>query len=339
MTTTRERVVENLNASLHRIMEADAGVFVLGEDILDPYGGAFKVTRGLATRFPSRVFTTPISESGLVGVAGGLALGGSKAIAEVMFGDFVALAFDQLLNFISKSATMYGRRLPMHFVLRCPTGGQRGYGATHSQCLQKHFIGIPNLSLYETTPFGDHHALLERLVNLGSPSILFEDKALYAERMIAPGPIDDLLELRAIGPEKDSYLVSSPHFRKPNVLMICHGGMSTRCMTAIRELFLQHEIECRLLVPSRLYPVDLTGEMTDLIRHSDFVVVAEESVAGGTWGSELSTHIHDIAWKTLKRPVMNLCSRPAAIPSALHLERKVLLQSKDIVAAVVAAVG
>ena len=84
-------VLESLNQSLHRLMETDERVVVLGEDLLDPYGGTFKVTRGLSSRFPDRVFTTPISEAAIVGVASGLALRGLRPIAEIMFGDFLFL--------------------------------------------------------------------------------------------------------------------------------------------------------------------------------------------------------------------------------------------------------
>ena len=89
------------------------------------------------------MLSTPISESGITGVACGLALCGDTAIVEIMFGDFVALAFDQIINFLTKSVTMYGEHTPMRVVIRCPIGGGRGYGPTHSQSLLKHFIGIP----------------------------------------------------------------------------------------------------------------------------------------------------------------------------------------------------
>ena len=148
MSAVAERVRENLNNALKLLLEQDERVFLLGEDVVDPYGGAFKVTRGLSSRFPGRVVSTPISEGAIAGVAGGLALSGSRPIAEVMFADFAGLCFDQLYNFASKSVAMYGRRQPMHMVMRCPVGGNRGYGPTHSQSPQKHFIGIPHLTVW-----------------------------------------------------------------------------------------------------------------------------------------------------------------------------------------------
>src|SRR5437879_5612185 len=101
-----QRVGENLNRALDRALAGDRRVTLLGEDVLDPYGGAFKISRGLSTRHPGSVLGTPISESAVMGVAAGLALCGERPIVEVMFGDFLALGFDQLLNFATKSVAM-----------------------------------------------------------------------------------------------------------------------------------------------------------------------------------------------------------------------------------------
>ncbi len=171
-----ERVVENLNRALHEAMLADERVYLIGEDLLDPYGGAFKVARGLATAFPERVISTPISELGIAGVANGLALAGQRPIVEFMFGDFIFLAFDQIVNFAAKTVTMYGERVPHPLLIRCPVGGHRGYGATHSQSVQKHFLGVPNLALFEISPLHDNREMLPRLLKRGEPAILFESK-------------------------------------------------------------------------------------------------------------------------------------------------------------------
>ena len=168
MVTSQPRIVEELNTALHRVM-ADTGAYLLGEYIADPYGGAFRATQGLSTAFPQRVLSTPISENAIFGVAAGLALSGETVIVEVMFGDFLALAFDQILNFITKSVSMYGRHTPMRVVVRCPVGGGRGYGPTHSQSMQKFFIGIPHLALYELTPFHDPYEILADLTARTEP--------------------------------------------------------------------------------------------------------------------------------------------------------------------------
>ena len=100
-------VLDSLNTALHQALARDKRVIVLGEDVLDPYGGAFKVTRGLSQVYPGRVLTTPISEAGIVGLATGMALRGLRPVVEIMFGDFLALAADQVINHAAKFRYMY----------------------------------------------------------------------------------------------------------------------------------------------------------------------------------------------------------------------------------------
>ena len=128
-------------------MTADERVILMGEDILDPYGGAFKVTRGLSSAFPDRVLAAPISEAGMVGAAAGMALRGLRPGVEIMFGDFLTLAADQLINHIAKFRWMYNDQVRVPLVVRTPMGGRRGYGPTHSQTLEKLFLGIPGLTV------------------------------------------------------------------------------------------------------------------------------------------------------------------------------------------------
>ena len=123
-------VLGSLNQALHELMDAEKDVFLLGEDILDPYGGAFNVCQGLSSRFPERVLTTPISEAAIVGVAVGMALRGMRPIAEIMFGDFLTLAADQWINHAAKFAWIYNDQVSVPLVIRTPMGGKRGYAAT-----------------------------------------------------------------------------------------------------------------------------------------------------------------------------------------------------------------
>jgi len=323
------RVVENLNRALHTWFEADPSLHLLGEDVVDPYGGAFKATRGLSTRYPGRVLSTPLSEGAIVGAAAGLALAGDRVIAEIMFGDFVTLCFDHLVNFASKSVTMYGRRLPMHLVVRCPVGGNRGYGPTHSQSPQKHFLGVPNLALYEMSPFHDNTLVLGHLLARGEPCLFFEDKVLYTQRMREHGRVDDLLRFDLLGPEPGVARVFVEDPDDFDQVVIAPGGVALRVAAAIRRLFLDQERSTLLLVPSALYPFDVTPLLPMLAR-ARRVLVVEESVAGGTWGSEVAHLVHERLWGTLRRPVRLVHSADSIIPTASHLERRVLVQEQAI---------
>lgn len=213
--TRRQRVAENLNSALHHLLGAHPGTYLIGEDVADPYGGAFKVTRGLSDRFPDRVLSSPLSEGGIAGVGAGLALAGNRSVVEMMFSDFAALAFDPLLNFAAKSVSMYGRRVPMSMVVRCPTGGNRGYGPTHSQSLQKHFLGIPSLHLREVSPFHDNRRVLTAMLDREEPGVLFEDKVLYTRAMYQAGVVDDLFRYEVLADPSETARVFAPDCGPP----------------------------------------------------------------------------------------------------------------------------
>ncbi|MFJ2033351.1 alpha-ketoacid dehydrogenase subunit beta [Streptosporangium sp. NPDC087985] len=313
------RVSEHLNRALHDLMEADPHLHVLGEDISDPYGGAFKVTRGLSTGFGSRVRSTPLSEGAIVGVGAGLALAGDRAIVEIMFADFAALAFDQLVNFAAKSTSMYGRPVPIPLVVRCPSGGNRGYGPTHSQSPQKHFIGVPGLSLFEMTPFHDAGELFTRMFALGQPCLFFEDKVLYTRRMYEGGVVDDLFRYELAG---DVARVFLHGVTEPDCTLIVPGGMVHRALSAMRTLLLEDDLVCELLVPARLHPLP---ELPDLER-SRHVCVIEDGAEGGTWGAEVARLLYPRLWSGLRRPISLISAADSVIPAAPHLEREILVQ-------------
>ena len=122
------RVVESLNHALHELMEKDPTLIILGEDILDPYGGAFKVTKGLSTAYPDRVWTTPISEGGIIGMAVGLAIKGNPVIAELMFGDSLhwPLTSSSIMRPSSAGCTTTKLKCQLSFARRWAAGADTG---------------------------------------------------------------------------------------------------------------------------------------------------------------------------------------------------------------------
>ena len=143
-----------INKSLKSFLRENPKAIIIGEDIEDEnkftpkgYGGAFKVTSGLSREFKKRVLNTPISESAITGIISGYCIKGGRSFVEIMFGDFTTLIFDQLLQHCSKFELMYNRKISCPVTIRTPMGGKRGYGPTHSQSIEKHFLGIPNLGV------------------------------------------------------------------------------------------------------------------------------------------------------------------------------------------------
>jgi pyruvate dehydrogenase E1 component beta subunit len=321
------RVADGLNRALRALLADHQQLVLLGEDIADPYGGAFGVTRGLSTAFPDRVISTPISEGGVVGLAGGLALCGDWVVVEVMFGDFITLCFDPIVNFISKSVSMYGRRNEMRVVVRCPVGGNRGYGPTHSQSLQKHFIGVPHLNLYELSPFHDPLTVFEAMFASGEPAIFFEDKILYTQPSRVDGAVGRPWQIGPAG--ADWVRVGVGGDAPPDRVVVAPGGLSTRVLAAMQTALVEDELFCELLVPARLYPLDL-DPVLPLLAAADRIVLAEDGVAGGGWCNEVARLLYERLWGVLRHPVRVVQPACAVIPAASHLERGLLVQDSTV---------
>ena len=172
------RYVESLNRALHQLMAEDERVFVMGEDIVDPYGGAFRVTNGLSSAYPDRVLATPISEASITGFATGMAMRGLRPILEIMFGDFLTLCADQIVNSATKFSWMYNGQVEVPLIIRTPMGGRRGYGPTHSQTLETLFLSVPGLTMVAPSHFHDPGELLRRAVLAGNGPVLFLENKL-----------------------------------------------------------------------------------------------------------------------------------------------------------------
>jgi pyruvate dehydrogenase E1 component beta subunit len=327
--TAVARTSAALNHALSTLLQTDPGLYLLGEDITDPYGGAFKITKGLSAQYPERVLSTPISENGLVGVANGLALTGHRVIAEIMFGDFAGLAFDQLVNMAAKSVSMYGRRLALPVIVRCPVGGGRGYGPTHSQTPHKHFVGVPDLTLAELSPFHDPLLMLESMLAQGKPALFFENKILYTERLYRDGAIDEVFRFALLGGPLGWASVFADAAADAECVIIAPGGLAQRALTAARELLIHSEITCRILVPAQLYPFDL-APILPILEKAVLICIAEEDSPGGSWSETLAHAIYEQAWAQLARPIVLAQSAATVIPAAVHLEQQVIVQSGTI---------
>jgi pyruvate/2-oxoglutarate/acetoin dehydrogenase E1 component/pyruvate/2-oxoglutarate dehydrogenase complex dihydrolipoamide acyltransferase (E2) component len=333
-----ERVAENLNQALHELFAARPDAYLLGEDVLDPYGGAFKVTRGLSTAYPDRVLSTPLSENAMVGVANGLALRGNTVVAEFMFGDFALLALDQIVNFAAKSVSMYGHQVPLRLLLRCPVGGNRGYGPTHSQSVQKFLVGVPDLGLWELSPFTDASRVLRRAFENRRPAMLFEDKVLYTRRMFETGPADAEWIREDAGGESLWTVLRYRGQRRPDAVIITAGGTAHRCLSAAVRLRADHGIVVTVAVPAGLYPCDPEPVLPE-VATAGLAVTVEEGTPGGSWSGELAQLLHAGLWHDLLAPVEIVTSRNSVIPAARHLENQVLVSVADIVDRVVALCG
>jgi pyruvate/2-oxoglutarate/acetoin dehydrogenase E1 component len=282
-------VLQYLNDGLTRSMEGDKRVFLLGEDLLDPYGGAFKVTRGISTRFPERVLTTPISEPAIVGIATGMAMRGLRPVVEIMFGDFVTLIMDQIVNHASKFRWVYNDNVSVPIVVRTPMGGRRGYGPTHSQSLEKFFLGIPGVRVIAPNTIGDPAILLETVIADDDPVVFIEHKLLYACHRLERGK-GDLVdgEVEQFGDRYPTYKIQFSS--KPQITIATYGYNFEFVRQAALEVLYEREIFCEIILFSQLGPYNLTP-LYESIANTHRLLTVEEGNSNLGWGSEIAARV------------------------------------------------
>ncbi len=316
-------VLQSLNRALHQALAADERVYLLGQDLLDPYGGAFKVTQGCSTKFPNRVLPTPISEAALVGVAAGMALRGLLPVAEIMFGDFLTLIADQVINHIAKFRWMYNEAVKVPLVIRTPVGGGRGYGPTHSQSLEKLYLGVPGLHVVAVTHFGEpDRLLLQALFHDEQPLIFIEHKSLYPLRVYEETDQEFERETNWTSLGYPVYTLRLRNAPEPSLTLIAYSYTAELARQALLQLAYQEEIFCELVVPTQLNPF-AGEEFLDSVRRTGRALVIEEGTLTLGWGAEVLARLAEQAFP---RP-LRLCRLAAAehpIPASPLLERATL---------------
>jgi pyruvate/2-oxoglutarate/acetoin dehydrogenase E1 component len=333
-------VLDSLNAGLHQAFAADEGVYLLGEDLLDPYGGAFKVTRGLSAAYPERILTSPISEAGLVGIAAGMALRGLRPVVEIMFGDFLTLAADQIINHAAKFRWMYNDQVRLPMLVRAPMGGRRGYGPTHSQTLEKFFLGVPGLqvlapcALQFPSPGGPGDLLSRTLLSMQDPVLFIENKLLYLQPVQDAGSLGEFeFRLSAPEPEPPAFSLVLKTAPPPTLTIAVYGYMAELARQAALQLAYEREIFTELVILTQLAPFRIRPVLESLRRTHRLLVVEEGTFTLG-WGAEIASRSAEALGSSLAA-----CGRVAAqevpIPSSGPLEEQVLPGVGDILAAAI----
>jgi len=335
-------VLDSLNRGLHQALSDDERVFLLGEDILDPYGGAFKVAQGLSTAFPDRVTTTPISEAGITGIAGGMALRGLRPVVEIMFGDFSTLVADQVINHLMKFQGMYNGQVTVPVVIRTPMGGRRGYGPTHSQTLEKLFLGVPGLTvlapfhLKGSHPLGSPGALIHSAISdLDSPVFFVENKRQYLLKLLTPTDLNEykVSDISSAGSAGYPFYKLSLKSAPPaQVTLAAYGYMAHLALEALHTLAYEDEIFCDLLVPTQLAPFEL-GPLFDSVQQTGRLLAVEEGTLSLGWGAEVLARTAEALGSGLKA-ASRIAARETVIPAAPLLEAECLPDGHDIIARV-----
>jgi len=326
----KKRLAAALNETFQDLMREHQEMLIIGEDVLSPYGGAFKVTRGLSDVFPARVFNTPISEACMVGLGTGLGLMGFHPFVEIMFGDFLGLAFDQIINHAAKFHQMYNQQTATNVVVRTPMGGGRGYGPTHSQTLDKHFLGIPGLRVLAmnsvSSPLQLYKPLLAKDVG---PSLVVENKLLYGRPLRSHLPegyellhSDETFPCAWIRPAAD----------RVDVTLLGYGGVGDLLVEACDLLFEEHDLIAQALVVMQIYPFSVLSYL-EILRSAPSLLIVEEGQGFASFGSEVIAQLAETG--TIAEIRTNRIFPPAhRIPCSGPAEKEMLPSVTSIVEAV-----
>ena len=333
------RCSHEINQALHKLFEQRDDIYLLGEDLLDPYGGAFKISQGLSTKWPERVIATPISEASLFGVAAGMALRGLRPVLEIMFGDFIALGYDQIVNGISKFQEMYNNQVNIPLVVRLPMGGGRGYGPTHSQSLEKILLGIPNITVVAVSEYHEIGKLLTDAVEDHEPVFFIENKLMYGRSLkrATEGYLDEL-QVQETEEPYPAVSLSGSGFKDDSVTIVTYGGMASLAVETAMNLILEHELFCEIVILSQLQPLDIDPILRSVRRTGALVTLEEGTLTGGV-GAEITAAIQKHAWEALRSPVQRIGAADGIIPAAPGLEAKMLPQAQNIADAVLSVPG
>ncbi len=263
---------EAVRQALDEELERDERVFLMGEDVATA-GGVFAVTPGLLERHgPERVIDTPISELAMTGAAYGAALSGKRPVLEIMFGDFLALSMDSLINQATKYWFLTGGRQSVPLVIRSVVGGGGRFGAIHSQMPVSWLMGIPGLKIAAPATPADAKGLLKSAIRDENPVIFFEHKRLYSVKGDVNGDVVPLGRAQVVREGGDVTLVTA--------MKGVHD-----CLAAAEQLAGQG-VQAEVIDLRTIRPVDLDTVLAS-VRKTNRISVVEEGPLTGGWAGEV----------------------------------------------------
>lgn len=338
--TRRLTIAEALREAVAEEMRRDESVFLLGEDIgiEGGFGGAFGVYLGLVEEFGhERLIDTPISEKAIAGAAVGAALMGMRPIADMQYADFLFECMDELVNQAAKMRYMSGGKLSVPMVMRAPVG-TTNRGAQHGQCPESYFVHVPGLKVVCVSDAYHAKGLLKSAVRDDNPVLLFEHKLLYGSkgRQQAGG-----FDLTAEVPEEE-YLVpiGQAVVKRPgrDVTVVATHISLYRSLAAAEELAAGDGIECEVIDPLTLLPLDTETLWASVRKTGRLVIVHEDTLTGG-WGAEVAARAADECLFSLEAPIKRVATHDVPLPFAPVMEQAVVPSVERIAAAVREVVG
>jgi len=319
-------LLEAIQRGLRDEMRADPRVFLIGEDI-GRYGGAFRVTAGFLEEFgPERIVDTPISESGFTGAAIGAAMMGLLPVVEFQFIDFMANAFDMIVNFAGTNHYRWGQKVPV--VLRGPSGGRVSGSAFHSANPEGFYARAPGLKIVYPSTVADAYGLIRAAIRDPNPVLFFEHKYLYRR---IKGELPAGLETVPIG--------SARIAREGRDLTIVTWAAMVHVALEAAERLAEEGVEVEIVDLRTIKPMDEETVFASVAKTNRTLVLSEEPYTGSVAG-DVAGRIAEKAFWQLDAPVARLSCLDTPVPYSPPLEdfylpnaAKVVTRVRELLAA------
>jgi len=293
--------------ALSQEMRRDSSVVLLGEDVANA-GGVFKTTVGLLDEFgPKRVFDTPISEQGFLGMAMGAAMTGFRPVVEIMFSDFLAVCWDIVANQIAKTRYMTAGQISIPIVIRTANGGGVGFGAQHSQSVENWAMMVPGLKVVAPSTPEDVFGLLAAAIRDPDPVLFFEHKALFASTGLVP-----------VGEHLDVLGTAKVRRVGTDCTIVALAAMVPVALNAA-NLLAGIGIEAEVIDLRSLVPLDIESVLTSVAKTARLFTVEENPRLCG-WGAELVSQVVEESFFSLDSPPVRITTPHIPLAASRSLE-------------------
>ncbi len=298
---------EALNLAIDEAMSIDDKIVLLGEDVGE-YGGSYRVTEGLYSKYgEKRLIDTPIAELSIVGNAVGMAIGGLRPIAEIMTANFALLAFDQIINHMSKLHYMSAGKITLPMVVRFPQGVSRQLAAQHSESYEQMLCAVPGLVVFAPSdPNYAYHAL-KKAIMMDDPVVFIEHELLYNKK----GDVDIK---NIIDPFKAQIKKEGK-----DITIVSYLKMIDEVLLAVPEIEKELSCSCEVIDLASLNPVDYDTLKKSIEKTSRLVMVEEDHKTGG-YGAQIVSWTVEELFYTLDAPPLRIAGADVPIPYNRKLE-------------------
>jgi 2-oxoisovalerate dehydrogenase E1 component len=313
-------MIDAINHGLREEMERNPKIVMWGEDVADPKGGVFGVTRGLSNAFPGRVSNAPLAEASIAGVAAGMAMGGYKPIVEMQFGDYLWPAALQLRDEIPTVRWRSQGEWECPVVVRVAVGGYIKGGPWHSACVESFFAHIPGWYVAFPSNAEDAKGLIKAAARAKDPVVFLEHKALYRK-----------VQAKSLEPDAD-YILPFGKGRivreGRDVTIVTWGATVYHAMELARQMAAEGR-SLEILDLRTLVPLDEELIYASIRKTNRVVICHEDSLTMG-FGAEIAARISEHCIDALDAPVIRVAAKDSFVPNAPNLESAVLPNVDDL---------